>query len=298
MPKELTHWLVAEQAFQQLSAESAVGAIIARHRPAYLGGAVLPDTLAHIFRGPFDPTARQLGHRFHDPQGNSYQPLIDAEQRLSGDLPQELLACFLGVISHIEADVALHPFVYSATGGAGIGGHYRLETAIDVHFLRRGSMPAERRLERLLSEGARDVMVTAARHLFDPHEQLPREALEQAVELHCRFQGLYDRTLWKMAVRVLGRVCGSPFREQQHLFYPLRSRKMMTTGNVGEWRHPETGEGQRSSVDDLVRQAVQRTMSVFQRIEAEGSLAAALAAPPGANLLTGIHGVTKTTSRA
>jgi len=294
MPKELTHWMLAERALSALPAGSRLQKIIARHHSAYLGGAVLPDTLAHIFRGPFHPTARVLGHRFHDATGNSYSPLIRAEQRFPDGVPDLLLSCFLGVICHMEADIALHPYVYAATGSAGIGEHYRLETGIDLHFLRRGAAPAQRRLDRLLCAPTKEVMLSAARHLFDPEEELPRRALEQSLALHCRFQGMYDKTVWKLAVRVLGRVCGSPYREQRHLFYPLRrpAGKIAVAGS-GKWRHPESQELQSASLDDLASEAVERTVAVFRRIEAAGSLGEALSSHPGANLLTGLHGVTK-----
>ena len=293
MPKELTHWMLAEQALDRLPSGSRLGAVIARHREAYLGGAVLPDTLAHICSGPYHPTARTLSQRFHDPPGNSYQPLISAEARFPEGLPPALFACFLGVVSHMEADIALHPYVYAATGGAGIGEHYRLETAIDVRFLRLGSAPAQRRLDRLLGASTKEVLVSAAGLLFDPEGELPRRALEQSLALHCRFQSMYGRTFWKMAVRLLARVCGSPFREQRHLFYPLWGGGSIESGLEEGWLHPETGEWKRTSLDQLVSQAVERTVAVFQRIEATGSFAEALVAPPGANLLTGLHGVEK-----
>jgi hypothetical protein len=296
MPKEFTHWMLAEQALAALPSGSRLGEIITRNREAYLGGAVLPDTLAHTFRGPYHPTARDLGKRFHDAPGNSYLPLISAEGRFPDGLPPALLSCFLGVISHMEADVALHPYVYAASGDAGIGEHYRLETAIDVLFLQQGFAPKQRRLDRLLSAASREVLVSATALLFDPEGKLPRRALEQSLALHCRYQAMYGRAFWKLAVRLLARLCGSPFREQRHLFYPLRSvrkgRPEAGGENVG-WRHPETGELQGASLEDLARQAVERTVAVFLRIEAAGSLAAALAEAPGANLLTGVHGVTK-----
>lgn len=295
MPKELTHWMLAERVLALLPAGGRVQNCIARHRAAYLGGAVLPDTLAHIFRGPYHPVARQLGHRFHDTTGNSYAPLIRAEQQLSQGMSDALFSCFLGVICHIEADVALHPYVYAASGNSCIGEHYRLETGIDLHFLGRGAAPDERRLDRLLCASTRDVMLSAARHLFDPHEELPRRALEHSLALHCRFQGMYDKTLWKIAVRVLGGVCGSPFKEQRHLFYPLR-RSAPVGGmarGAAPWRHPESKEMKNATIDDLASEAVQRTAAVFRRIEEAGSLAAALENHPGANLLTGLHGVAK-----
>jgi hypothetical protein len=190
----------------------------------------------------------------------------------------------------------MHPYVYAATGSACIGEHYRLETEIDLHFLRRGAAPAQRRLDRILCPPTKEVMLSAARHLFDPGEELPRRALEQSLALHCRFQGMYDKTFWKLAVRALGRVCGSPFQEQRHLFYPLRrwaTGKSAAAGS-GKWRHPESKELKSASLDDLANEAVERTVAVFRRIEEAGSLAAALKSHPGANLLTGLHGVTKT----
>jgi len=295
MPKELTHWMLAERVLASLPIGGRVQGSIARHRAAYLGGAVLPDTLAHIFRGPYHPTARLLSHRFHDPAGNSYAPLIRAERHFPQGVPDALFSCFLGVICHMEADIALHPYVYAATGSACMGGHYRMETGIDLHFERRGAVPAQRRLDRLLCAPAREVMLSAARHLFDPDEELPRQALEQSLALHCRFQGMYDKTIWKIAVRFLGKVCGSPFKEQQHLFYPLlRSAKgKIATVCNDPWRHPENGEMKSASIDELASEAVERTVAVFGRIEEAGSLAAALSGHPGANLLTGLHGVAK-----
>lgn len=295
MPKELTHWMLAERVLTLLPKGGLVQGTIAQHRKAYLGGAVLPDTLAHIFRGPFHPTARVLGHRFHDAAGNSYAPLIAAERQFPDGLPPALFSCFLGVLSHMEADIALHPFVYAATGGAGIGEHYRLETGIDLHFLKRGELPTVRRLDRLLCPSSREVMVNAAGLLFDPAGELPRRALEHSLELHCRFQAMYDRTFWKLLVRVLGRVCGSPFREQRQLFYPLRGsrRDMGVVNKVGAWCHPESGMLQSASLDELAKLAVERTVALFLKIEGAGSIEAALGSAPGANLLTGLHGVAK-----
>jgi len=295
MPKELTHWMLAERALEALPSGSRIAGIIAGHREAYLGGAVLPDTLAHIVSGPHHPAARLLSKRFHNPPGNSYQPLISAEARFPDGLPEALLSCFLGVISHMEADIALHPYVFAATGGAGIGEHYRLETALDVRFLARGKAPAQRRLDRLLGASTREVLVSAAGLLFDPDGALPRQALERSLALHSRFQSMYDRTFWKLAVRLLGRVCGSPFREQRHLFYPLGKAKIgkPEAGPERGWRHPETGELESAAPDELARQAVERTVGLFLRIEAAGSLGAALAAHPGANLLTGLPGIIK-----
>src|ERR1039457_4149630 len=150
MPKELTHWILAERALAGLSNDSRLRELIRIHHDSYLGGAVLPDTLMHLCRGPHASTALDLATCFHDTTGNSFAPLIRAEQRFPDGLPPATLACLLGVITHMQADIVFHPFVYALAGTAGIGRHYRIETEMDVHFLQSGAIPPVRHLADLM----------------------------------------------------------------------------------------------------------------------------------------------------
>jgi hypothetical protein len=291
MPKELTHWILADRALAGLSEGSRLRKLIQRHHDCYLGGAVLPDTLLHHVRGPHAETALALARQFHDSSGNSFAPLIQAEQHLPDSLPPAALACLLGVITHMQADIVFHPFVYALTGTTGIGRHYRLETDMDVHFLRGGAKPAVRHLSDLVSPTTRPVLVDTCALLFDPGNQLPRQALEQALKHHCRFQGMYDRTFWKLAAGLASLLAGAPFREQRHLFYPLSGAAESKMGeDAVEWRHPVSGEPRRTSLEQLADDTVQRCTTLFERIETAGSLAEVLSVSTGENLLTGMHG--------
>ncbi len=294
MPKEISHWILAERTLNGLSGSSRISGIIRDNQSVYLGGAVLPDTLLHLIRGPHSRTALRLADRFHDARGNSFAPLINAAGRHPEGIPHDLLACLLGVVSHITADSVFHPYVYALTGVDAIGMHYRLETALDVHFMHRGSVPPARRLDGLITVQTRQTLVTAAAILFDPAGELPLAAIEHALELHCRYQSMYDRPLWKIAAVILGNLPGSPFRDQRHLFYPLdpsgaAHRRMID--QVREWRHPVSGATQKASVDDLAGETVEKTVAIFRRIDDLGSLAAALEESPGVNLLTGLRDV-------
>lgn len=293
MPKELTHWLIADKVCAGLSSSCHLRSVIEAHRPAYLGGAVLPDTLLHLFRGPHAATARALGHAFHDTPDNSFAPLIHAEARFPDGLPPALLACLLGVITHIQGDICFHPFIFALTGAAGIGQHYRIETDIDCHFLHNGTISAKMRLTDLISVNSRETLVKAAALLFDPAGRLPSAALEQAVASHCRLQAMYDSTFWTLAVRLLAMTMGSPYREQRHLFYPLSRRTIISpfADSARGWQHPVNGEQQHSTLEDLVESAAQRCIALFKLIEEHGRLTPALDSQAGENLLTGLHAV-------
>jgi hypothetical protein len=290
MPKELTHWLIADRALARLGHNSRLREIILSHRAVYLGGAVLPDTLLHLFRGSHASTALALAHSFHNTSGNSFEPLIQAEQRYPDGLPPALLSCLLGVITHIAVDIAFHPFVFARAGTAGIGQHYRIETDIDVCFLRAGATPPLQRVSKLLSPDTRETLVSACVLLFDPDTTLPRPALEKALALHGRFQALYDRTFWKLAVRVLTISKASPLRNLRHLFYPLTDASACCIGaDIVQWRHPVSGEIRNTTLEQLADDAVRRIAALFEQIEAAGSLATVLRSQPGENLLTGMH---------
>jgi hypothetical protein len=292
MPKELTHWILADRVLAQLRDSSRIRDIISAHRNIYLAGAVLPDTLLHLHKGPHARTALALAHQFHDSGDNSFAPLIHAERLEAGRLSDPLLACLLGVISHMEADIVFHPFVYAHTGPANIGSHYRLETDIDIWLLHQGFLPPTRLMKDLITPSSRDVLIKGCSLLFDPDHQLSDQAIELALTLHCRIQAIYDCTFWKLAARVLSILFGPPYTQRSQLFYPLfiPQKRVMGLIKDGNWRHPVTGVEQCEYLDELAETAVQRTIERFEQIEFKGSLTDALTNDPGENLLTGIHG--------
>jgi hypothetical protein len=292
MPKELTHWILAERSLAGLSNDSRLQELILKHHDIYLGGAVLPDSLLYLHRGPHAATAQALAKHFHDADGNSFEPLLRAEQHFHDGLPPTTLACLLGVITHIQADIVFHPFVYALTGTSEISRHYKLETDIDVCFLQSGEIPPIRRMADLMSPFTRTILLDTSALIFDPDNQLPRQALEHVLNLHCRFQGMYDHTFWKLLVTLLARLTGTPFSEQRNLFYPLKNPPDVIFGeNAVEWRHPVSGELRRTSLEQLAKEVVQRVTELFECIEAAGSLAVGLNKRPGENLLTGLLGV-------
>ena len=292
MPKELTHWLLAERSLAGLEDTSRLSVLIRENRALYLAGAVLPDTLMHLFRDPYGPTALALANRFHDTGGNSYAPLIWIEEAYGAqDIPAGLMACLLGALSHMQADICFHPFVFAKSGLKDAGRHYRMETAIDGHFSRQCVVFPVKRLDDLMTPVIRTELVTACAYLFDPERSLPRKALEQALELHCRIQAMYDSTPWKLVARLLACLPIPLFRQAQHLFHPLVRSGNDPVELSGVWRHPVTCEERTETPDDLAKEAVGRTVALFERIDAQGCLKNALGAPPGENLLTGLHGV-------
>jgi hypothetical protein len=295
LPKELTHWILADRVLSRLQPQERMHGVLSRNRNEYLAGAVLPDTLLHLFRGKYARQALEAADVFHDTSGNSYQPLINAEKAFDNSIPDPVMAGMLGVISHMLADAVFHPYVYAMTGKDDIGSHYKLETAIDLHFCLEDSNWYGKTLSGFVDRDVSETLVTVADLLFNAKGGLPRETIAFALKLHIRFQGIYDSLFWKLFARLLGSVFGRPFSQQQHLFYPIRvnpSEVRSFFNAVTEWKHPVSGKVSSLTLDQLADECVRETTGLFSRIGQMGSFAAALSDPPGRNLLTGMYGET------
>jgi hypothetical protein len=194
----------------------------------------------------------------------------------------------------MQADIVFHPYIYAMTGKDDIARHYQLETNIDMYFVSAGQSDCNRKLADIVTPETEKTLISVAELLFASGGELPRQAISDALRLHIRFQAMYSSLFWKLVVRLLGSLLGTPFSQQRHLFYPVNMNQKQIFGSLGgavEWRHPVTGEINCSTVNDLADQAVKQTIEVFRRIEALQSLAAALSDPPGCNLLTGMFAV-------
>lgn len=289
MPKELTHWIVAEEAFKALPAVSSLKELLRDNHECYLAGAILPDTLLHLFQGEYAKAALSQAHAFHNCPGNCFAPLLDVEQQYKQKLPPPVLACLLGVVAHCQADISFHPFVFSQAGDD-MGKHYALETGIDLHLQQNNFVPPCRLVAGLITPSNRECILRVSADLFDRQYALPPSAHEQALSLHIRFQARYDKISWRLMAALLSFFPHTSPGRKSRLFYPLFKGGRVDIPGDGNWKHPHTGEQNNSTCLDLLRMAVERTSLLFKRIEANDCSLSVLKEYPGENLLTGLLG--------
>ena len=289
MPKELTHWWLAAEAVRRLPLDRPARHLLEEQQAAYLVGAVLPDTLPHLLRGPHNATAVRLTDAFHDSPMHSYSPLL-AFIANTPDLSPEQQACLLGIATHIETDIVFHPFVYAQAGNSP-GRHYRVETDLDLWLLQQHSPPPADELRELLFHDDSDSIFKAAASVlsgvFDPRDQLPPEAIEEALQQHALLQARYSSPGWQLLIRVLGLFPGTRYRQWQHLFYPLGENRGRTICWPERWQHPSSGVERGDTPEGLLTEAITRITALLRGVDDLG-LATALRRQPGENLLTGL----------
>lgn len=284
MPKELTHWWLADEAMKRLPHDLPIRLLLEKELDTYLVGAVLPDTLLHLIRGQWSIPALQLARRFHEPAVNSFTPLVTFAEKTH--LTPAITACLLGVAAHMEADIIFHPYI-CALAGEDLGEHYRIETELDLWLLHEGKRPPAWRLEELFADETNELAVMVLQGIFDQQDTLPREAFTLALKLHGRIQGMYGSPFWQLLARLLSLLPIPALRNYQKLFYPLYWRKGRNRSCPEQWCHGTTGEIHRDTLKGLADQAVTRITQFLQRVNDCG-LMHALKNHPGENLLTGL----------
>jgi hypothetical protein len=151
MPKETTHWIVAEKVSQAL-AKTPYGPILKSHPNLLKFGAVFHDKLYYLPTKsyPKNEELRQAIHnipsKLHGTKGEDTLAII---RQLCKNIQQQsnnehLIAFMVGIITHIFTDVVWHPMVYHYTGNyynpntlqeyKAQANHLKLEAIFDLYF--------------------------------------------------------------------------------------------------------------------------------------------------------------------
>jgi hypothetical protein len=278
MPKDITHWVLAEKAFQRLDDGSTIKKIIASRKNLYMIGAVVPDIPLYVIYGRHGRLLRELAEAVHDRRPDSYAAFDGLHALFGRRLSESALALMLGVISHIHADAAIHPLVYFFSGiGSGIKKdddracvrHHTLEAYLDLYMQQKTAI-AHRLflcyLKRIEIDRSSFQLMAAA--LFSLHGQRAVRIINKAVWMNAFFQSLFEKDLPRRFLDFLNRLPGVDLTLYSAYFYPdPRPNSTLLFTKPFRYRHPATGEEMLFSVDQLIDTAVQRTVEVFYALE-------------------------------
>jgi hypothetical protein len=173
MPKEITHWLIAEAVMERyhskensekpittltstLTATPTTQTLPAFDHDLVLLGASFHDVMYYVPKHPSAPAYTALADYLHGSRGeDTWEPLrLLAKDYLRHDDAShraDIRSFMLGMVTHICADIAFHPYIYWAAGnwhGKGLFAaqrkHRLLEGAIDLYLLQKSTAEARK----------------------------------------------------------------------------------------------------------------------------------------------------------
>lgn|GEM_PF-5753979 len=292
MPKEYSHWYLAERVRMRLG-PGMIGQLLGRYRPLYLLGAIIPDSPYYTF---MNRRIRSAAESLHQPGDSRFACGYALVQAQAEQWNEWIVAFLLGIYTHLYADSVFHPLVYHFCGNRGRARHRRLEAWLDLAFMGCEGWDIPRPLPEMLQQctalvGDWPEWVAA---FFTPLDALPEGQLQHILNRHARYQKRFADRWWQMGAALLSRVPIRFFREAAALFYPRSGPLTPDLEAPISYRHPVSGDECQESLatlEERMWQHMQRPL-VFcgAYLHDPIHLAEAIAALPVPNLATGLEG--------
>lgn len=145
MPKEITHWIIADGVCEGLKG-GPLGDAAIENPNCLMVGAVFHDALFYLPRNRGNLPFLAVADRLHGEKGeDTYRIIRDLAFAIKkSKKPGPLMAFLVGAASHIQADSLFHPLVFAMTGDyfdpdpirktKAVRAHRRLEALLDLYF--------------------------------------------------------------------------------------------------------------------------------------------------------------------
>jgi hypothetical protein len=284
MPKEITHWLIAEAVSKRLEGTCLEGPL--RRNPNLLHiGAIIHDAPYYYLKGDFESRFGSLPTKLHGTVDDAVELIASLLRYLLGlpDEQREQLTAFLaGLVTHLFADALMHPLIFYLTGPydasdlrrrtAARQDHRMLESLIDLclaggsHRVRGYSLAAYIRNAEMPLLQLHDHLDKA--WLRDEDTERFAEGLLSSFRLYSFMQSLYRNRLVGRLVSLLFSAAPPQARAVLALVYlpRLMEQCWRIDGDI-PCRHPATGEVRSQSIRVLFQDSVDRSVDFCLGLE-------------------------------
>lgn len=290
MPREIIHWVVLERAAAEAAAAGcpAIAETIAERGDAARLGALLHDVPYYFRMGndPFEGVADWLHGKHGEDTLLPMRQLTAAIVALPVAEQKLLWPFFIGMLSHIGADVVFHPAVFYFTGNYhdrdpierrwAQGRHRLFEVYLDAwgrrYFPKERSLKINSLVKRLRSAGLPKFCALLEAN-FVPEKLFPGETKVSAnrwyrgVHTLGTFQMLFLSRIVGAIVRAINVVAQDRFFPEDALFAFDRFRYQSYFDATLHFQSPMTGEPAERSGSELLDDAVAETIRLFKLFE-------------------------------
>jgi hypothetical protein len=276
MPKEMTHWYLADRVKSRLPRDSVFLEPVQTYENLFFLGAVAPDIPFYYLLGPRSARIQAAAKPFHRPDARALKPVLTfLEPMQTPYMDARALSLGAGVICHILADTVFHPLVYYFSGMSRVhpgatARHRQFETALDLYFLHLAEPGFQTCLGRTLSkaEVTQENLLRLLGRLFSLEKPGDRTCLGYAVRSHGVYQALFQNKGVYRILSYLNKGFEHRFLDQAlSLFYPEDQTENTHFFEHGfEYRDPDTGWKCGAGIPDLVRETESGTLTLLARV--------------------------------
>lgn len=273
MPKEITHFIVADRIYQQME-DCPLKTCLTENISMYYVGAVAPDT-AYYLTGSYHDFFQSLASRLHGTNGeNTYDPIYRMFQSYPSTIPRPVFAFLCGVITHIMIDSSFHPLVYYLTGDYydknpvkrldAVANHRRWESGLDIYMSDNFCIQDPGWLKRTLNSAVINqnqlLDCLCLLYFMDPRAYRPQ--VKKALTLHAVWMNTAANRPLYSVYRLAGLFSRDRLKPVLALFYPTQiNREYYKQEFI--YHHAGLNEQRRESIMEIEKRAVDSSLELL-----------------------------------
>lgn len=246
-------------------------------------GAVFHDALFYGVTNPARPL-ENMAHALHGADGQDTFNIVRFQAGHASSSPDKHLsiALLVGMVSHIFADVTMHPMIWHLSGNYYASDrhekslarqrHRALESLMDMaiypEMIGRPLFTAHRLLRSMGNTLYSALPINSLAKMAGISPETARIGLRSANRTYATFQRAYAITPLAFGVFKLIPILPDPLREIAALFYApqLLKQKAAVTGTIN-YLHPVTGEAISATIPDMIEEAAERAANLCLTLE-------------------------------
>lgn len=301
MPKEITHWIIADRIHQQME-DCPLKTCLSENIYMYYIGAIALDT-PYYLTGSYHNFFQALASRLHGIKGeNTYDPIYMLVKSYPDTIPRPVWAFLCGVITHIMIDSSFHPLVYYLTGDyndpepvkrlGAVVNHRRWESGLDIHMSDNFYIQDPGWLKRTLHSTRikEDELLDCFCMLYFMNTQACRPQVKKALTLHAAWMSNAANRLLYFLYKLANPFSQGRLKPILASFYPTSiNREYYQQEFI--YHHAGWKEQQRESIMGIENRAISSSLDllmVWRNLPDSQELTMLLKGLRGPSLETGI----------
>lgn len=278
MPKEWTHWTIAEETYNTLP-EGTLKTAISHYPKLFFLGALLPDIPYYSVLMPEQNNFFELASRLHGQKGSNpydfFQSYLAQTHMTEADW-----ALLSGAASHVHGDASFHPLVYyycgyeKQSGGVADQRHHKFEMLLDRIMLGYQKPKFGLTFQNLIKKtGITHKELVNKLLVFFQFSQTARNQrlLRQLLRRESFLQKLISSPLVGKALNLPSKLGLHIFTSFRGLFYNSLSPLSWDFSTQFIYKHPVTGEDRKESLEEILNRAVENTKFFLEEMQETAS---------------------------
>lgn len=281
MPKDLIHFAVAERTAKLLS-DTQYAPALAHNTDGLLLGSVFHDALFYAITSAGKPLEK-LAHELHGADGQDTYTLIRLQALHAAETKSPMAAALLvGIISHVFADITMHPMVWHFTGdyyaedsnsrALARQRHRAMESLMDMTACPEKIHDPNFKLRRMLSRQKETLNACLPISAIAKRADMPAATVSKEIDtswrLYAALQTAYCAKPLSWLLGAIRPLLPHAIAEFAALFYlPQLNKQRDYLLNTFVFRQPVTGEENKTSLNELMETAAQLAATLCRALE-------------------------------